>query len=378
VLLPLRAFLGFTFTFAGLQKLANPGFFDASNPASIQAQLAAAARLSPAHALLAHVVHLAVPIGVVIALAEIGIGLGTLLGLWARMAALGGLVLSFSLFLTVSFHSSPYYTGADIVFVFAWMPMIVAGAGGVLSADALIARHVRARRGVPPQIVVSAPFAAVQTACGCFDAGRCRAMDGAPCEPGPCPYLRQPPTTLGAPGTDEIDRRTFAVKGAVAAAVAGLGLLGAGLASAIGRIAGTGANKSSEPSLPPSGAGPTTSPSAATSGPGGSTSTPTPAGTRIGPAADVPVGGSASFQDPSSGDPSLVIQPAAGTFLAFDAVCPHAGCIVGYQAAQGKFACPCHGSQFNGQTGAVERGPAPRGLTRITVAEGADGELYAT
>ena len=47
VLLPLRAFLGFTFCFAGLQKLANPGFFDAANPASIQSQLAGAARLSP-------------------------------------------------------------------------------------------------------------------------------------------------------------------------------------------------------------------------------------------------------------------------------------------------------------------------------------------
>src|SRR5580693_3181891 len=45
-LLPLRAFLGFTFCFAGLQKLANPGFFDASNPTSIQNQLASAARIS--------------------------------------------------------------------------------------------------------------------------------------------------------------------------------------------------------------------------------------------------------------------------------------------------------------------------------------------
>ena len=44
VLLPLRAFLGFTFCFAGLQKLANPRFFDAADPASIQAQLAGAAR----------------------------------------------------------------------------------------------------------------------------------------------------------------------------------------------------------------------------------------------------------------------------------------------------------------------------------------------
>ena len=46
-LVPLRAFLGFTFCFAGLQKLANPGFFDAASPVSIQSQLAGAARFTP-------------------------------------------------------------------------------------------------------------------------------------------------------------------------------------------------------------------------------------------------------------------------------------------------------------------------------------------
>src|ERR1039458_5825512 len=64
--IPLRLFLGFTFCFAGLQKLANPGFLDAANPASIQAQLSGAARLSPVHALVAPLVHVAVPLGLVI------------------------------------------------------------------------------------------------------------------------------------------------------------------------------------------------------------------------------------------------------------------------------------------------------------------------
>ena len=50
MLLPLRAFLRFTFCFAGLQMLANPQFFDAADPASIQAQLAGAARRSPVDA----------------------------------------------------------------------------------------------------------------------------------------------------------------------------------------------------------------------------------------------------------------------------------------------------------------------------------------
>ena len=145
-LLPLRAFLGGTFAFAGLQKLANPGFFDASNPTSIQSQLASAARVSPIHGLIGHLQHAAVPLGVAIALGELAVGAATLVGLWSRAAAAGGMLLSFSLFLTVSFHASPYYTGSDIVFVFAWTPLLVAGAGGVLSLDAWSRDIARTRR----------------------------------------------------------------------------------------------------------------------------------------------------------------------------------------------------------------------------------------
>jgi len=46
-LLPLRLFLGVTFVYAGLQKLANPDFFRASSPVSIHAQLVGAAHTSP-------------------------------------------------------------------------------------------------------------------------------------------------------------------------------------------------------------------------------------------------------------------------------------------------------------------------------------------
>jgi thiosulfate dehydrogenase [quinone] large subunit len=101
------------------------------------------------------------------------------------------------------------------------------------------------------------------------------------------------------------------------------------------------------------------------------------AGSKIGAASKVPVKGSATFQDPATGDPAIVVQPSAGEFLGFDAVCPHAGCTVGYDEKVVRFVCPCHGSQFNGTTGAVEVGPATRGLGPITVAEGPDGQLYA-
>ncbi len=375
-LLPLRAFLGFTFVFAGLQKLANPGFFDASNPASIQAQMAGAALRSPIHSLISPLTHVAVPLGVVIAVGEVAVGLGTLVGLWARVAAVGGLLLSFMLFLTVSYHSSPYYTGSDIVFVFAWMPLIVAGAGGVLSADAILENRAREEMGAEPVAVVPIPFSAARRACGFYEHGSCGARNGEPCAPAPCPYLVQRAREANRLGRAELDRRTVVVKGAATAVLAAVAVVGAGLVAGLGRLAGS-ATTTKTPTLGGSGGAsgtggtPTTAP--------GASAGPVPAhppGTAVGAASDVPLGGAAAFQDPTSHDPSLVVQPQAGTFLAFDAVCPHAGCTVQYDKVSKLFVCPCHGSEFNGVTGAVEVGPAQRGLTRLTVAEGSDGQLY--
>jgi thiosulfate dehydrogenase [quinone] large subunit len=326
----LRAFLGFTFCFAGLQKLANPGFLQASNPGSIQAQLAGAVRRSPIHPLISPLTHLAVPLGVLIAVAELAIGLGTLLGLWQRLAAAGGVALSLLLFLTVSFHSSPYYTGADIVFAFAWTPLLLAGGGPLLSADAVIAARARARQGS-------------------------RRVNA-----------------------EEASRREVVLKGTVTAVAAVAGLVLGGVVAGLGRLAGGTKNNSGTAALPSpvqSASTPSAAPgSNGSSGSGGSH----PAGTAIGPAKDVPVGGAASFTDPRTGDPSIVIQATAGKFVAFDAVCPHAGCTVGYDPSATVIVCPCHGSQFNAATGAVETGPAATSLNPITIAKGSNGQLYAS
>jgi thiosulfate dehydrogenase (quinone) large subunit len=328
VLLPLRAFLGFTFCFAGLQKLANPRFFDAADPASIQSQLAGSGRLSPIHALISPLTHVAVPLGVLIACGELAIGVATLLGLWARLAAIGGLVLSFMLFLTVSFHASPYYTGSDIVFVFAWTPLVLAGAGTFFSLDTAIAE--RARR----------------------EAGTHRHQQ------------------LSAAGASEVSRREATLKAVATVAAAAGSLIIGGLAAGVGRLVGGTSHASTAPTLP-SHPQPT---KAGHSSPAGHH----PPGTAIGRASQVPVGQAASFQDPTTGDPSIVIRPTAATFLAFDAVCPHAGCTVGYDSAAKLLVCPCHGSEFNASTGAVERGPAASGLTKLRIAKGSNGELYVS
>jgi len=64
-------------------------------------------------------------------------------------------------------------------------------------------------------------------------------------------------------------------------------------------------------------------------------------------------------------------------FLGFT-FCPHAGCPVGYDPSQQVLACPCHGSQFNASTGAVEVGPATTGLRKLGIAKGSNGQLYVS
>jgi len=109
VLLPLRAFLGFTFCYAGLQKLANPDFFNAGSPGSVQHQMSMLAPTSPIGSLIDLSLRGGPLIGILIAVGELAIGVGTLLGLRARWAAAAGAVLALTFFLTVSWNTTPYY-----------------------------------------------------------------------------------------------------------------------------------------------------------------------------------------------------------------------------------------------------------------------------
>ncbi|CAN0471515.1 unnamed protein product, partial [Ascophyllum nodosum] len=56
-----------------------------------------------------------------------------------------------------------------------------------------------------------------------------------------------------------------------------------------------------------------------------------------------------------------------------NAVCTHLGCVVPWNAAENKFICHCHGSQYDA-TGKVVRGPAPLSLALAHVEE-TDGKV---
>nr|WP_294790473.1 Rieske 2Fe-2S domain-containing protein [uncultured Mucilaginibacter sp.] len=56
----------------------------------------------------------------------------------------------------------------------------------------------------------------------------------------------------------------------------------------------------------------------------------------------------------------------AASFTAVQIACTHEGTNIGYSAAQSKFICPLHGSEFS-QTGTVITGPAVVALKKYTV-----------
>ncbi|KMO94299.1 membrane protein [Streptomyces roseus] len=155
-LLPLRLFLGFTFVYAGLDKLTDAAFLSATGDGSIGQQMEAVRDSAALPGLIELSSQNPVAFGIAMALGELAVGLGALTGLLTRVAAVGGALISLSLWLTVSWPTTPYYYGNDLVYLVAWIPLILAGAPA-LSLDALLHRRLgrrssrsrRARSGRP-------------------------------------------------------------------------------------------------------------------------------------------------------------------------------------------------------------------------------------
>ncbi|MFE4357693.1 Rieske 2Fe-2S domain-containing protein [Kitasatospora sp. NPDC056800] len=306
-LLPLRLFLGVTFVYAALDKLSDAHFLaGAGDPASFVSQTQAAkAGGSPISFLLGPALDHPTLFALAIAFGELAVGLGTLVGLWGRAAALGGALLNLSLWLTVSWSVSPYYLGNDLAYLMAWTPLLLAGTP-YLSVDGYLARRAGRdhERGL---------------------------------------------------GEDHVKRRALVDGGIAAVAIGGAGLLTGSLTRTFGRDRTVAPKQSAAPAsgAPAPGAPAATAPAPAV------------------PAASVPVGGSAQVKDPATGDAVYIVQPKAGQYCAFSAVCTHAGCAVD-APKNGQLYCPCHGSRFDAATGAVVNGPAVKPLPRYAVSKDGD------
>ena len=56
-----------------------------------------------------------------------------------------------------------------------------------------------------------------------------------------------------------------------------------------------------------------------------------------------------------------------GTIVCFNAICPHAGCFVGYDENRRVFQCPCHTSSFELDGARIEPSPSPRDMDPLAV-----------
>ena len=332
-LFPLRLFLGITFVYAGVQKLSDPGFLHPGAPTYIGTQLEGFANGTPGGFILRT---FAIPhpgvAGIGVAITEILIGLLVTAGLFTRIAAAGGMSLNFLLFLTASWNTTPYFLGPDLVFTFAWLPFVLAGATGQ------------------------------------------PALDNAAMHPSEAMVRRtrlRPESPEADPVTPMSTRRTLLAEfGGIALAIAGISALVKGgysaprVLSAGGGAASKGAAKRAAAG---SGGGGTTHPAPGSSKiPGGAV--------KLGPGSRLPSGQAATYSDPSDGSPDILIRDSEGSLKAFSAVCTHAGCTVGYEG--GVIVCPCHGGEYSPETGDVIAGPPPEGLAPKKVLE-VGGQIYA-
>jgi thiosulfate dehydrogenase [quinone] large subunit len=85
-------------------------------------------------------------------------------------------------------------------------------------------------------------------------------------------------------------------------------------------------------------------------------------------AADVPVGSVFKFTDPNSGMPAYLLQPAAGTFIAYSSKCTHQGCVVDAFPDANAFKCACHGAKYDLATGAPDEATS-KNLTATALAK---------
>lgn len=59
-----------------------------------------------------------------------------------------------------------------------------------------------------------------------------------------------------------------------------------------------------------------------------------------------------------------VYKNEQGEAVGLSPVCPHLGCVVGWNSAEKTWDCPCHGSRFEAD-GALKQGPARKGLDKV-------------
>ncbi len=364
VLLPMRLFLGITFVYAGIQKFIDPQFFNPKATGYIGRQLTGFAASSPLHSFLLLAVPHARLFGLITAYGEIAIGLGILFGFLFRPAAFFGMLLSLLFFLSATWRVYPYFYGSDIVFAFCWLTMLINGPlnTGLSTLDEWLTITALSQVSPQQQEQLKPVFA--------FLLGTTNVTPEP--EPAPAPM----PATTSAkqplrPQQQQLQQRRYStvqrakdnrrnfLAGVFAGGASILGLFTLGYA--VNRFF----SSTDEGSNVATGGGPSAGSSTTTT----TSTTPASAGANtIAQVSAVPANSATSFTIPSSGDPGVLVHLNNGQFVAYDALCTHAGCQVNYDPSSQLLLCPCHGAAFDpSKNAAVVNPPAPTPLAAVSI-----------
>ena len=338
----LRAFLGGTMLYAGLDKvILDPRFLQADGVGSIGDTLrlfvTAGGPLAPLVSAVA--VGQPVLIGAVIAGTQVLVAALLLSGSWVRLGALLGAAISLSLALTASWGVSPYYYGNDLPYLVAFLALAAIGDGGVLRAGAPVTRgHDPQRRAA---LFTGGGALLALLALVALDRSRLAgllAQNGGSdpaASPSASASASEAPAASATPGSDEDGEKDDDDDDE-----------------------NDGEMKSPQPSESASGGGG-----------GGGTS-----GAVIKGADALSPGQALNF---SAGGTAAVLLKDGGTYRAFERACTHQGTNVDWDSANGSFYCSNHGARFSAAGDAIV-GPARTALRPITVSVAADGSVTYT
>jgi Rieske Fe-S protein len=137
----LRAWLGFTWIYAGWDKASDPGFLTSGSPTFIGTQLSAYATSSPVGFAINKMLEHSTQIGIFVTLAEFAIGAATLLWIAPTWAALGGFAMSLSLWLASSWHVRPYFLASDSAYTILWLSYFLFLYGSRRKSDVALDRR---------------------------------------------------------------------------------------------------------------------------------------------------------------------------------------------------------------------------------------------
>lgn len=72
-------------------------------------------------------------------------------------------------------------------------------------------------------------------------------------------------------------------------------------------------------------------------------------------------------REPNQPIGAVYLSRHGGQVSCFNAICPHAGCFVGYSAERKVYQCPCHTSSFQLDGERIMPSPSPRNMDALTV-----------